>query len=136
VEQQPVKLIDASGALVAVAEVADEGGYYGGTIDLRATPPEIRALFEEFDECVNGQMFSFLDSIEDKIAALDIRAVLENGCEVRVKDLQVHPSTGDVTFKLAGVAPAQPNVQPPRVSGVDDDRQPGVEFGRRDESVM
>ncbi len=99
-KKQIVKLLDARRNVVAVAAVADEGKYYGGTIDLDETPPEMRALFDEFDEIVNGQMFSFVDEIQDKIAALDIKASFECGSEVRVADLQVYPSTGDVSFKL------------------------------------
>ena len=100
---QLVRLIDRSRAVLAVARVADEGGYFGGTIDLRSAPSELRALFEEFEEIVNGQMFVFLDEIQEKLGALAIRAVFEDGSEVNIKDLQVFPSTGDVSFRLGGV---------------------------------
>lgn len=99
-----VKLIDPSRNVVATAQVADEGAYYGGTIDLRQTPASLRALFEEFEEIVNGQMFAFLDDIQERIGSLLIRAVFDTGHEVYVKDLQVFPSTGDVSFKLAEVS--------------------------------
>lgn len=90
--------------MVAVAHVTEQGGHYEGAIDLTQTPPRVRALFEEFEEIVNGQMFSFLDEIEDKIAVLSLKAVLDNnGSEVLVKELQVYPGTGDVSFKLAEV---------------------------------
>ncbi len=99
-----VKLIDQSRNVVATAQVADEGAYYGGTIDLRQTPASLRALFEEFEEIVNGQMFAFLDDIQERIGSLPIKAVFDTGHEVYVKDLQVFPSTGDVSFKLAEVS--------------------------------
>jgi hypothetical protein len=102
--KETVKLIDPSGALVAVAVVADEGPSYSGTVDLTRTPAEVRALFDEFDEIVNGQMFHFLDEIEGKIAGLGIRAVFENGREVPVRHLQVHSSSGELCFKLAELA--------------------------------
>jgi hypothetical protein len=51
-------------------------------------------------------MFSFLDEIQEKIGSLTIKAVFDDGCEAPVKDLQVFPSTGEVSFKLAEV-PAQ-----------------------------
>jgi hypothetical protein len=103
-ETQTVKLIDQARRVVANAQVTDEGANYGGTIDLRETPPSLRALFEEFEEIVNGQMFTFLDNIQERIGALPFKVVFDNGQEVYVKDLQVFPSTGDVSFKLAQFA--------------------------------
>lgn len=97
-----VQLIDQSRSVLATAQVADEGDYYGGTIDLGRTPASLRALFDEFDEIVNGQMFAFLDEIQEKIGALPLKAVFDDGTEVYVKDLQVYPSTGDVSFRLVG----------------------------------
>jgi len=99
---QHVRLVDRSRAVLAVAQVADEDGSFGGTIDLRSTPAELRALFEEFEEIVNGQMFVFLDEIQKKIGALPIRARFDDGSEADIHDLQVFPSTGDVSFRLAG----------------------------------
>ena len=98
-----VEFIDRSRAVLAVAQVADEGGSFGGTIDLHAAPAELRALFEDFEEIVNGQMFVFLDEIQGKIGALGISALFDDGLEADIKDLQVFPSTGDVSFRLAGV---------------------------------
>ena len=98
-----VELIDQSGKVVATAQVADEGAYYGGTIDLSRTPASLRALFEEFEEIVNGQMFAFLDDIRERIGSLSIKAAFDTGHEVYMTDLQVFPSTGDVSFKLAEV---------------------------------
>ena len=98
-----VKLIDQSRDVLAVTQVADEGDHYGGTIDLEGAPASLRALFDEFEEIVNGQMFSFLDAIQEKIGSLPIKAVFDNGREVYVKDLQVFPSTGEVSFKSAEV---------------------------------
>ncbi len=98
-----VGLIDEYRNSLATARVVDEGEYYGGTIDLTCTPASVRALFEEFEETVNGQMFSFLDEIQEKIGALRIKVVFNDGCEAYASDLQVFPSTGDVSFKLAEV---------------------------------
>jgi hypothetical protein len=122
---QTVELLDRSENAIAIASVADEGAYYGGTIDLHMTPASIRALFEEFDEYVNRQMFSFLDAIEDRIAALGIKALFNDGRLVAVRDLQVHPSTGDVAFKLAEVAAVATRTGQPKALGTDDDRLPG-----------
>lgn len=97
-----VKLIDQSRTIVAAAQMADQGGYYGGTIDLASTPPELRALFDEFEEAVNDQIFPYADEIQGKIDTFGIRARFGDGFETEVKDLQVFPSTGDVSFRLAG----------------------------------
>src|SRR5262245_19616840 len=103
-QTRTVKLIDPSRKVVATAQVADEGAYYGGTIDLRETPTSLRTLFEEFEGIVNGQMFAFLDDIQERIGAFSLKAVFDTGQEGCVKDLQVFPSTGDVSFKLAEVS--------------------------------
>jgi hypothetical protein len=102
-ETRTVKLIDPSRKVVATAQVADEGAYYGGTIDLRDTPPSLRALFDEFEEIVNGQMLSFLDDIQERIGTLSLKAAFNTGDEVPVRDLQVFPSTGEVSFRLAEI---------------------------------
>src|SRR5258708_36158228 len=99
-----VKLIDPRRNVLAAAQVADEGEHYGGTIDLARTPPDVCALFEAFEEVVNGQMFSLLDEVQARIGSLAIKAVFDDGSEVGVKDLQVFPSTGDVSFKLAAAS--------------------------------
>jgi hypothetical protein len=100
---QHVQLVNFSQAVLAVAQVADEGGYFGGTIDLASMPPHLLALFREFEEIVNGQMFVFLDEIQERIGSLPIRVVFDDGLEVDIRDLQVFPSTGDVSFRLASV---------------------------------
>jgi hypothetical protein len=105
----PVQLIDARGNVLATASVVREGDHLAGTIDLRDTPVAVRTLFEEFEEIVNGQMFSFLDEIQQKVAALGIKAVSGDGREAAVTDLQVFPGTSDVSFRL---------VQAPEVSTV------------------
>ncbi len=99
---QPVRTVDGPHGVLATALVTEEGGRYGGTIDLRETPARVRALFDEFEEVVNGQMFSLLDEVQEKIAALASKAVFADGQEASVEDLQVYPRTGEVTFKRVG----------------------------------
>lgn len=103
-ETRTVKLVDPARKVVATAQVADEGSHYGGSIDLRETPPCLLALFKEFEEIVNDQMFAFLDNIQARIGDLHIKAVFDTGQEANVRDLQVFPSSGDVSFRLAEVA--------------------------------
>lgn len=102
-ETRTVKLVDPAHKLMAIAQVADEGAYYGGSIDLSETPPNLLALFKEFEEIVNGQMFAFLDDIQERIEALPLKAVFDTGQEVHIRDLQVFPSTGDVSFRLVEI---------------------------------
>jgi hypothetical protein len=49
-------------------------------------------------------MLSFLDEIQEEIGSLPIKVVFDDGYESPVKDLQVFPSTDDVSFKLADVS--------------------------------
>ncbi len=109
-----IRLIGEGGRLVAVAHVVDQGGYYGGTIDLSATPPEVLTLFEQFDELVNSQQFTCADEIESKIDALSIQAIFEDGGAAPATDLQVYPGTGDVSFKVAALTPANGTSAPVR----------------------
>ncbi len=98
-----VRFLDSAHAVVATATVADEGSHFAGTVDLTVTPAAVRAAFEEFEEVVLGQMFSFLDEVQAKVAALGLRAEFAGGFAVPVKDLQVYPTTGELSFQLAAV---------------------------------
>lgn len=93
-------LVDQSATKVAVLNVEPSGDGYRGTICLDAMPPDLRRLFIEFEENVEGQMFTLADEIEEKIAAVPLRVVFPNGVEAPVEDLQVYPSTGRVSFKV------------------------------------
>ena len=97
-----IKLIDRSRTIVASAQMADEDIHYSGTIDLASTLPALRALFDEFEEAVSGQVFSFADEVQAKISSYGIRACFDDGLEAEVNDLQVFPTAGDVSFKLVG----------------------------------
>jgi hypothetical protein len=97
-----VQLVDQSRNVLATAQVANEGEYYGGTIDLRSAPSSLHALFNKFEEIVNGQEFVFLDAVQEEIGALRIKAIFDDGSEMDIKDLQVFPSMGDVSFRPAG----------------------------------
>ncbi|SRR6266540_2864622 len=96
---RPIYLIDQSSARVAALDVQFRDDHFEGTISLDATPPQLRELFEQFEGIVEGQMFSLLDDIEEKIAAVPLRVVFEDGAEADVVDLQVFPSTNAVSFK-------------------------------------
>ena len=98
---QTIKLIDSSKNVLAIADVAEEGDHFGGSINLEKMPTNLRAVFVELEQIVNGQMFSFLDEIQQKIDDLPIKIVLEGGEDLRYTDLQIYPSSGMISFKLA-----------------------------------
>lgn len=100
-----VRFLDPARAVVATATVADEGDHFAGTVDLTATPAHVRAVFDEYEEVVLGQMFSFLDEVQAKVAALGLRAEFDGGFAAPVTDLQVYPTDGELSFHLA-VVPA------------------------------
>src|SRR5262245_14411411 len=97
---QLIYLIDRSSARVAALNVELSGDLYRGTICLEGTPAELRQLFEEFEENVEGQMFNLADEIEEKIGAIPLRILYSNAMEAFVQDLQVYPSTKRVSFKV------------------------------------
>jgi len=96
---RPIYLLDQGNTRVAVFNVTCAGTHYEGTISLERTPAELRRLFEEYERIVEGQMFSLLDSIEEKIGVIPFKVTFEDGAEAYVEDLQVFPSTGAVSFK-------------------------------------
>ena len=98
---ESIQIIDSSRKIVATARVNDRDGRFAGTVDVSAMPAPMEGTFEEFEEIVNGQMFSFLDEIEDRINGLALRVILGDGRESCVEDLQIYPSSGKVSFRLA-----------------------------------
>jgi hypothetical protein len=103
-----IRLIDLSRNIVATGAVTARDGSFTGQIDLGPAPAPLRRLFEEYEEIVNGQMFSLLDEIEDRIAAVPLKVVFDEGQEAAVRDLQVYPTTGRVSFKVVEPASATP----------------------------
>lgn len=97
---QPIYLVDQSSTRIAVLNVEPSGDRYRGTICLDVMPPELKHLFEEFEENVEGQMFSLADEVEEKIGLIPLRVVFPNGVEAYVDDLQIYPSTKRVSFKI------------------------------------
>jgi hypothetical protein len=104
VDRKALKLLSKTSQVVATGQVTEANGFFEGTIDFADMPDDLRALFEEFDEVVNGQMLSLVDEVQDKIGSLGLRVVLDNGVEVPVRDLQIYPSSGDVSFRLVEAA--------------------------------
>lgn len=99
-----IKLLGPSGELWATGVVVLEGDHFEGSIDLSLMPASMLRTFEEFEELVNGQVFSLLDGIEQRINDLAIKAAFDGGREAFVEDLQIYPSTGLTSFKAAPLA--------------------------------
>ena len=97
---QRVTIIDQSRQVVATAEVSEQGGYFAGRVDLSFMPAALQHQFEEYEEVVNQQMFSFLDEIEDKIESLLLKVVFADGDVAQLADVQIYPSTKSVSFKV------------------------------------
>ena len=113
---QSLYMVDQSSTRLAVLNVEPSGDRYVGTICLDAAPPDLRHLFEEFEENVEGQMFTLADNVEEQISAIQLRIVFPNGMEAYIEDLQVYPSTKRVSFKVRQPSAAAENASQ---SGVD-----------------
>jgi hypothetical protein len=96
-----VQIVDQSCGIVATAQVAETDGVFAGLIDLRSMPADLRRRFEAYEEIVNSQMFSLLDEMEEQIAEIQLVAIFEEGEAFPVEDLQIYPSEGRVSFKVA-----------------------------------
>jgi hypothetical protein len=97
--QRPVYLIDASAAELGALDVLLVGDHFEGTIVLGRLPDDLRTLFVEFEEVVEGQLFSLLDQVEMRIRDAGLRFRWENGATTQAEDLQVFPSTGAMMFR-------------------------------------
>lgn len=100
-----VTIFDSSKNIVASGVVVLQGDSYSGSIRVDQMPESVRQLFEEYEEIVNGQMFSLLDRIEDQINAMRFAVVFEGGRELLVEDIQIFPKAGTLSFKNAPQVP-------------------------------
>src|ERR1700677_3287170 len=96
-----VQIVDQTCGIVATAQVAETDGVFAGLIDLRSMPADLRRRFEAYEEIVDGQMFSLLDEMEEQIGGIPLVAIFEEGEAFPVEDLQIYPSEGRVSFKVA-----------------------------------
>lgn len=99
-DMQTVKLLDANCTVLAIAQVVEHGEGYRGKIDLSFMPVRLQEKFAEYEELVNGQMFSLVDELEEQIRALRLKIRFDTGDEVETEDLQIYPSTKHISFKL------------------------------------
>src|SRR5437879_2764131 len=113
-----VTLLDRDHLVIATAQVSARADHFGGLADLGPMPASLRQMFDEYEEIVEGQVLSLLDEIEESIAGLGLKAVLEGGREVAIQDLQIYPSTCRISFAVVepagadGPGPAKLSLKP------------------------
>lgn len=96
---QRAEIVDRQGRIVATMVVADCGTHFGGDIDLKNTPAELRGLFDEFEEVIDQQAFSDMDELLDRIGGFQLRANCEDGRCLELRDFQVFPSVLKASFR-------------------------------------
>ena len=96
---RPLYLTDASSARLAALDVSVTDDHFEGTANLDQLPDDVRGLFAEFEDVVEGQVFSLLDSVELRIRSAGLRLDWGNGASSPVEDLQIFPSTGAISFR-------------------------------------
>jgi len=97
---KPIKIIDPCQTVVATAQVFKKEERFTGWVDLHTMPLSLRQLFDEYEEIVNDQLFSFLDEIEEQISDLQLSVSFDGGEEVNIEDLQIYPTTNRISFKI------------------------------------
>ena len=89
------------GRSIASAQVVEKGNRLTGTLEWFDAPAFVRRAFAEFESLVENQVLSLLDEAEEKIAAIDIRAIREeDAVEFRTVDLQIYPGERAIGFQL------------------------------------
>lgn len=92
-------LLDLDGRAFAQVEVHATGDLHRGTLFWLVDDPELMALWSQFEDAVEGQCLVEVDRLDQIIEAMQIRWVTEDGRDVPVSDLQVHPTTSAVSFR-------------------------------------
>jgi hypothetical protein len=95
-----VTIVDRDRNVVAIAEVEFRRDGYSGSVNVSRMPEALRLKFERYEDIVNSQTFSILDQIEEEIGAIPFVAVFEDGYESSIKDLQIFPGSGTVSFTV------------------------------------
>lgn len=80
-------------------DVTPLGDHFEGTVNLASSPLPLRALFEDYEEVVEGQVFSRLDAVEEKVAAASLKVEFDDGTVADVEDLQVFPTRDAISFR-------------------------------------
>lgn len=94
-----ITIVDDGRNLVATGLVEFRGDYYSGSVNVDRMPESFKNLFYEYEYIINNQIFSILDQIEDRINSIPFSAIFEGGRECLVKDLQIFPKGGTLSFR-------------------------------------
>jgi len=92
-------LLDGTGKPLAALNVKALEGRFSGTVDVTGLPQPLRQLFEEFEQFVEGQMFTLADDVETQIEALTLKVSRSDGSNEDITDLQIYPSTKRISFR-------------------------------------
>jgi hypothetical protein len=94
-------LVSSLGQVIAVvADVKLEGDVWSGQCTLAPVLDFLR-LFHSYEEAVNGQLFGLIDALDEQISGLSPRLVDASGQSVTIHDLQIFPSTGVGSWRVA-----------------------------------
>ena len=95
-----IKIYERQIGLIATGGVIQSRGIYSGSINRESMPESIRSLFDGYEEIVNNQMFSRLDAIEDRVAAVLGKVIFDDGFEAPIKAVQIFPRMGTISFEV------------------------------------
>ena len=93
------KIFDRQGRILAVVEVKGSPELYIGQIEKLTPDPAIKALFNDYRESVNGQLFVEVDRLDREIEELEPEMVADSGEKFRIWDLQIYPEEMSVSFR-------------------------------------
>ena len=100
----PRCLVDRAGKVLARLAIADfDDGWYYGTAKIVDPEPELRAALVWYDEVVEHQMLSYLDSATAAVERFGIRLVRSDGSSQDVTSLHLD-TAGQVSFRLSPIA--------------------------------
>lgn len=78
----------------------DKGIYSGRFVDI--VDDRITEIFVEYENAVNEQWLSKVDSLDKRIKQFRFLAHLDDGSDFTVRDLQIYPSQSELSFVADG----------------------------------
>ncbi len=104
------RLEDSLGRLIAVAADVKLEDDVWSTQCILVQVPEFLRLFHAYEDAVNGQMFTLVDTLEQQIAGLGPRLVETSGQSVAIEDLQIFPNAGVGSWRVVRSSLVAPHV--------------------------
>jgi hypothetical protein len=100
-----LNLVDACGNCLADFNmVAEEDGWFVGSLHSAQFTPEIRAALDWYDEVIENQMLSYLDQATKAVERFGFRVRFANGTMSTVYSLHVG-ANNEVSFRITPVPP-------------------------------